>query len=48
MWEYRDQIFLISACIQNHIVCWSKNGCFSVWDGSGVEACIFCVECDLC
>ena len=48
VWEYRDgyrdQIFLISACIQNHIIveyldCDSVGvGMvnFSVWDGSGV------------
>ena len=44
VWEYRDQIFLISACIQNHIIheyldcdfVGVRNGYFSVWDGSGV------------
>ena len=55
---YRDQIFLISACIQNQIIVeyldcdfvGVRMVTFSVSDGSGVvgrEARIFSVECEM-
>ena len=49
MWEYRDgyrdQIFLINACIQNLIV--ELLFCFG-WEWSGWrEACIFSFECEI-